>query len=337
MRRFLFVITALLLAPPLAAHQIKSVVMNLEMLSAEHVQVAYKAPLGTDGRPSPVFPLLEPACEMQRDPQSSRSVGSVQRYWVWHCPGGLEGRRLELRGLNVTTPDGIVEFTDLDGIGRVHVLDRHSPEVIFGTVSSTRKPGLAGYVLIGMEHILLGADHLLFVFCLLFILGVSGAGVRRLLVTITAFTVAHSITLAMSVLQGWQLPPTPVEAVIALSILLLAVELARHSHAGIPDTLTFRHPETVAFVFGLLHGFGFAGALADIGLPEGARGWALLLFNLGVEAGQLFFIVTLLVLTAGLRYVLRVNPAQAVAPVITLVGAVSAYWFIDRLMPVFTG
>lgn len=343
-------LACLLVTPQAVAHQIKTVVLNLELVTQEQVMVAFKSPLGTDGRPSVAFPHLTPDCEIAGMPETIRTSEGVHRYWQWQCPGGLEGRTLELRGLDVTTPDGIVEVSGPGGRQQVYVLDRHRPTARLSLDSTTRQtPRLGSYLVIGMEHILLGADHLLFVACLLLVLRRAAASVRRLLVTITAFTLAHSITLGMSVLLDWRLPPAPVEAVIALSILLLAVELARQEGGRqgreqpvpVADSLTFRHPELLAFAFGLLHGFGFAGALAEIGLPESARGMALLLFNLGVEAGQILFVGACLLVAgitarfAGGRY--RENrPAFLQFPLVTLIGALSAYWFIDRLAPVIT-
>jgi hypothetical protein len=164
-----------------------------------------------------------------------------------------------------------------------------------------------------------------------------GGDLRTLIATITAFTLAHSLTLALAVLGAWGLPAKPVELLIALSIVLLAAELARfrHSRAGgnPAPSMVFRKPWLLAFVFGLLHGFGFAGALAEIGLPEAARGWALLLFNLGVELGQLLFVAAVLLVWALLRRAggLRL-PAQARAITVTLLGGVAMYWTLDRLL-----
>ena len=184
-------------------------------------------------------------------------------------------------------------------------------------------PVWRGYLALGFEHILEGWDHLLFVTALVLIAG----GWRRAALAVTAFTVAHSITLAASVLGAVSLNPRFVEAAIALSIVLLAVELARGS-----DSLTRRYPAAVAFPFGLLHGFGFAGALAAIGLPEGEVAPALLAFNIGVEAGQLMLVAALLAAMALLR---RAAPA-ALAPTTRAasyaIGITGAFWLIDRTL-----
>ena len=176
------------------------------------------------------------------------------------------------------------------------------------------------YFLLGLEHILGGADHLLFVLGLWALWRRSGQRLTVLVGTLTAFTAAHSITLAGAALGGWQLPSGAVEACIAASILLLALELATRAHG-----LAARRPATVAFTFGLLHGFGFAGALAQTGLPEQARVWALLAFNLGVEAGQLLFVSALLLMALAARPLLRWTPVA-----LSAYGAIAAYWLLGR-------
>lgn len=194
-----------------------------------------------------------------------------------------------------------------------------------GSISATAQR----YAMLGMEHILGGIDHLLFVAGILLLV----KGTRRLLITITAFTVAHSITLAFSVFGWLALPSEPVEAVIALSIVLLAVEKVhqQRGHAG----LTSRRPWLVAFVFGLVHGLGFAGALGQLGLPPTEVPPALLFFNLGVEAGQLLFVASwfaLVWLLSCLRLTLPVR--FALAPSYAL-GIISTYWLLERTIAMF--
>jgi len=183
------------------------------------------------------------------------------------------------------------------------------------------------YTALGIEHILLGIDHLLFVFALLLIV----VGWRRLLGTITAFTLAHSITLAAATLGYVHVPQPPVEAVIALSILFLATEIV-HGQRGRPGTAE-RFPWLVAFIFGLLHGFGFAGALSEIGLPGQSIPLALLFFNVGVEVGQLIFVAV--VVGAGwlLRQVIEKTPLSY-AKIVTsyAIGSVAAFWTIERII-----
>ena len=179
------------------------------------------------------------------------------------------------------------------------------------------------YTMLGVEHILLGIDHLLFVFALLLLV----PGRRMLIWTITSFTLAHSVTLAAATLGWVRVPQAPVEAVIALSILFVAMEIV-HWKQGRPG-ITRRWPWLVAFTFGLLHGFGFAGALSEIGLPEHAIPLSLLFFNLGVEAGQLMFIAAVLLLWAGLGR-LRF-PQWAWRVPVYAIGSLAAFWTIERI------
>jgi hypothetical protein len=181
------------------------------------------------------------------------------------------------------------------------------------------------YGALGVEHILLGIDHLLFVLCLLLLV----QGTWPLIKTITAFTIAHSITLGLATLGFVNVPQQPIEAVIALSIVFLAVEVV-HARQG-RQGLTYRRPWIVAFAFGLLHGLGFAGALRDVGLAQSEIPIALLFFNLGVEVGQLAFVFAVLLALRSLQVLeVRLNPVAQLAP-IYLIGAVASYWLIERL------
>lgn len=152
----------------------------------------------------------------------------------------------------------------------------------------------------------------------------------ELVTALTAFTFAHSITLALSALGHARLPPAPVEIVIGLSILLLGVELTKHASRA--DTLTYRHPELVALAFGLLHGFGFAGALADIGLPSDARATALLLFNVGVEVGQLAFVASVLLAATLARGLAGAHEARVRVAMANGIGVAAAYWVTERVV-----
>jgi hydrogenase/urease accessory protein HupE len=186
------------------------------------------------------------------------------------------------------------------------------------------------YTRLGIEHIWLGLDHLLFVACLLFIARTP----RRLLITITGFTAAHSLTLILSILSWVRLPVPPVEAAIALSILFLVCEIAR----PLANSWTWRHPVLVSSLFGLLHGFGFASVLRDIVLPQTQLPAALLTFNLGVEIGQLLFVAACLLLYAGAKRLLphwqrlpRLPHYLACYPV----GTLASFWLFDRLSGFF--
>ena len=335
MRVFLLAALCLLMGQA-QAHQFQTLAVSIEEQPQDRVSVVLKTSLGRDDRPSNIAPRLEPACEPIGLARQQRLDDLLLRVWQLHCPGGLQGRVLKVNGLGPTAPDVVVSVRYLDGGSQTQVLDRREYWLVLGEdVAEATVTGLTAYLPIGVMHILSGPDHLLFVLCLMLVVAAMQFSWRRLLTTITAFTLAHSLTLAASALYGFTLPSTSVEAVIALSILLLAVELAkRYQHPLSTPGLSLRYPAAVAFGFGLLHGFGFAGALAQIGLPDEAAGWALLLFNVGVEAGQLLFVVATLALLWLLRRGLQ-NPSPAlVSLLVNAIGAVSAYWFIDRLMPV---
>ena len=188
----------------------------------------------------------------------------------------------------------------------------------------------ATYLRLGVEHILFGIDHLLFVLALVILV----QGGRRLVATITAFTLAHSLTLAGATLGLVRIPQRPVEAVIALSIMFVATEVV-HGREGRPG-LTAERPWVVAFTFGLLHGFGFAGALREVGLPQQAIPVALLFFNVGVELGQLLFIAFVLAVAALVRRIAQrvalPRPAWAWRVPANAIGTVAAYWTIGRVV-----
>jgi hydrogenase/urease accessory protein HupE len=243
---------------------------------------------------------------------------------------GSEGLRgaLEVDGVGERYSAALVKIFWLDGQSTVHTLTSAQPAVqLFGSADDRRSMVeiANAYGVLGVEHILSGFDHLLFVLALLFLVGFN----RRLVLTITAFTVAHSLTLALSALGWLTLRPPPVEATIALSIALVAAEALNGR-----QTLARRWPALVAFMFGLVHGLGFAGALREIGLPQNHLPAALLTFNLGVEAGQLL-VVAAAYLAAR---VLARAPALVAArvPALYAIGAVAAYWSIGRLVALVT-
>lgn len=244
--------------------------------------------------------------------------GCVAEATVLRCgPRGLSGS-LTIQGVGERYSAALVKVFWLDGESRVYTLTKAQPTVqLFGAANDPRGMGeiASAYALLGVEHILGGIDHLLFVISLLFLVGFQ----RRLVWTITAFTAAHSLTLACSALGLLTLRSAPVEASIALSIVLVAGE-ALHRR----DTLARRWPAAVAFLFGLVHGLGFAGALKEIGLPENHLLVALLTFNVGVELGQLLTVGACWCLW---RFTSRWPALQRTRTVLLyMIGAVAAYW-----------
>lgn len=242
---------------------------------------------------------------------------------VVHCgPEGLRGT-LAVKGIGRSFSVAIVRVYWLDGGSRVYSLTSAQPEVrLFGGPDDRRGMGeiAQAYSVLGVEHILTGYDHLAFVLALLFLVGFN----KRLLFTITAFTAAHSLTLALSALGWLTLRPPAVEATIALSIMLVASE-ALHKEM----TLTKRWPALVAFLFGLVHGLGFAGALKEVGLPQEHLAVALLTFNAGVEVGQLLVVAIAFAIYGAFSRQLQFAAARTAA--LYAIGSVAAYWSIARI------
>ena len=279
-------------------------------------------------------PLLPPPCRIlssgwEDAPTVERvhNTGLIRR-WTYDCgPAGLEGRRIAVEGLERTDLSVLLRAVLGDGRTARTILQPDSTSYLIPKLPTSMQ--VAGdYLVLGIGHILSGFDHLLFVLGLLLLVRAR----RALLLTVTAFTLGHSVTLALAALGLVQLPSAPVELAIALSIWILALELTRgegkRSWAG-------RSPWRMAALFGLLHGFGFASALAEAGLPQGDIPLALLCFNSGIEVGQLAFIVVALTLQAALGWLLRRGGAEfGVQPLRTpaayLIGAISTYWCLHR-------
>lgn len=235
----------------------------------------------------------------------------------------LANTQLTITQLNTTGTDVLVDVRLLNEEHHSFLLQPTKNSVIIPEAPSKWKVAKT-YIILGVEHILFGFDHLLFVLALIMIT----KGFKKLIKTITAFTVAHSITLSFSALGIANLPGPPVEAVIALSIVFMALEILKMQH-GQP-TLTSQKPWLVAFSFGLLHGFGFAGALQDIGLPQNEIPLALATFNIGIELGQIMFVIIVLVVMQLLKYVvpkaLRFSKLVPYA-----IGSMAAFWLIERI------
>src|SRR5688572_7188751 len=257
-------------------------------------------------------------------PQALFVSNAFVERWQISRPDGLVGETVGIDGLAGGVTDVIVRVERLDGTSQMERLLPQSPQ--FTVKPSTGTAEVAwSYLVLGVEHILTGVDHLLFVLALLLIV----RGGKRILITITAFTVAHSITLVAATLGWVHVPGPPVEAIIALSIVFVAAEVV-HGLRGKPG-LTARAPWVVAFSFGLLHGFGFAGALAEVGLPEKAIPVALLTFNVGVELGQLIFVGIVLAARALIaRWRL---PSVAWTPYAApyAIGTVAMFWVVERI------
>jgi hydrogenase/urease accessory protein HupE len=250
----------------------------------------------------------------------------VERRVVEAESGTLAGKRIEFVGLQATITDVLVRVQTLDGVYSTTLVKPSQPWI---GISVSKGPlAVAGaYLVHGIKHILFGVDHLLFVLALVLIV----RSYRVLLLTITSFTIAHSITLALATLGFVHVPGPPVEAAIALSILLVAVEIVRRERGQ--SGMTAKWPWVVAFSFGLLHGFGFAGALTAIGLPQSDIPLALFTFNVGVEVGQLIFISVVIGAISIAKFIKVPTVVRIYAkPIATyLIGIIATFWFFERL------
>ncbi|MBI1340477.1 HupE/UreJ family protein [bacterium] len=321
-RLFLLLALAAGAAQPALAHEVRPAYLEIREIGPALYDVLWKTP--AQGRMRLALDVDLPSdCESIAAPRTVLVDAAVLARWREQCAEPLTGRTIRIAALDATLTDAIVRFEPEEGPARLLRLTADSPAAILPASQSFAD--VAGtYFGLGVEHILLGVDHLLFVLALLLLI----RSPARLIGAITAFTAAHSITLAGATFGVLYLPPAPVEAAIALSIMFVAVEVlhARDGRTGVAH----RWPWIVSFAFGLLHGFGFAGALHDIGLPEGAVPAALLFFNLGVEAGQLLFVAACL----AVFWLARRAPSLShrwvqLAPTYAI-GVAAAYWFIER-------
>jgi hydrogenase/urease accessory protein HupE len=311
-------------AAPAMAHEARPAYLEITENEAGRFDVLWKTPV-LAGRRLHVEPRFPEACRAVVPPQERALTGALVERSILACGTiGLRGQRVEFPGLQATITDVLVRTSFADGTISTTLVRPSRPYVDIAAAKGALQIARA-YLAHGVQHILLGFDHLLFVLGLMLV--VSGLG--RLVKTVTAFTVAHSITLALATLGYVRVPGPPVEAAIALSILLLAVEIIR-VRRGEPS-FTSQRPWVVAFAFGLLHGFGFAGALAEVGLPQSDIPLALFAFNVGVEVGQLMFVAACLVLALLLRRARMAWPVWASAVPPYALGSLAAFWFFDRL------
>jgi hypothetical protein len=302
--------------------------LALQETSPGSFDLVWKVPTA-EGPPPAIYPVFPVNCAMSKPLVAEQAAGAIIARGSVECGAkGLTGAAIAISGLNVTILDVLVRITFADGTSIQHMLKPLETSFIVHKDGKNRIDAW-GYITLGVGHILYGIDHLLFVLGLLLI--VRGSGV--LLKTITAFTVAHTITLGLAVFGVVHIAPTPVEAVIALSIVFLAVELAQH-HRG-KEGLTYRQPWIVAFAFGLLHGFGFSGTLSRLGIPSGDIPQALLFFNLGVEAGQIAFVAVFLGFVHSLRSLEIRWPGWSQRVPAYAIGSIAFFWFIQRCAIIF--
>lgn len=332
--RRLLALAALLagLPGPAPAHELQPGFLELrESAPAGTYEVLWKLPsLGeaSDVR-MPIVPVFPERCRQAEAVRVDRAGTAWVHAARIACQGGLAGQVLAFDGLAGFATDVLVRVQHADGVVETHVVKPMAPAVTLRAAESAR--GAATYLYLGVEHILLGVDHLLFVLGLLLIV----SGRWALVKTVTAFTVAHSLTLAVATFGLVQVPPGPLNAAIALSILFLGLEVVRRWRGQ--SSLTIRHPWAVAFAFGLLHGLGFASGLAALGLPRAEIPLALLLFNVGVELGQLAFVLAVLLLARAWRLLHIEWPLLVQRLPGYAVGTLGAFWTFQRVAMMLKG
>jgi hypothetical protein len=324
---------ALLLATPALAHRLSPAYFGLTETAPNVFAVQWKVSI-SGGLAAVLEPQVPPGCSIANGVRTTTLDDVRLQHATLECPDGLAGKPFTVKGLAQTQTDVLLRVDYLDGSSSNQRLTPDAPDVTIPARPSAFEV-VRTYTVLGVEHILLGIDHLLFVLALLLLVN----GVGRLVATVTAFTVAHSVTLGAATLGFVHVPSAPVEAIIALSILFLASELARRRGAsGARDdaaNLTSRFPWVVAFSFGLLHGFGFAGALSEVGVPQQAVPLALLFFNVGVEIGQLTFIAAVF----GFAWLVQLTAVRVPSiwqrTVAYGIGSVAAFWVVERTVAIF--
>jgi len=313
-----------LLSSPVFAHELRPAYLELRQTGAETYDVFWKVPGRGENLRLGLYVQFPEGCANLSEPRASFANNAFSERWSVKRAGGLAGGVIHIAGLSATKTDVLVRLERLDGTTQVTRLTPSSPSFVVEAAPGAIQVAIT-YVKLGIEHILSGIDHLLFVLALIIITG----GGWKLVKTVTAFTVSHSITLSLAALGFVHVPQQPVEAIIALSIVFVASEIL-HGRQGRPG-ITARAPWIVTFSFGLLHGLGFAGGLSEIGLPEGHIPLALLFFSVGVEAGHFLFIGAVLALVAAGRRMSLPAPPWVQPALPYAIGSVAMFWVIQRV------
>lgn len=313
---------------PAHAHEVRPGYIEITEVARDSFDIVWKQPVRSAGANAvaglglrPVFPEN---CARLGDSRMRRLPGALVEKFSLTCYGGLFGQSVGVEGLQRTITDVLVQLALIEG-GRYSLrLTADAPVQTFSGGGTF----LMAYFGLGVEHLVLGLDHILFVLGLVLLV----RGWRSLIYVITAFTLAHSLTLGLSMLGRISAPSAVVEAIIALSILFVAIELLQPPEKR--SALAARYPQAMAFGFGLLHGFGFAGVLGEIGLPRDVELAALALFNIGLEVGQLLVVAAMVLFMRFVKPALLAHekwaPALQQVPIIAI-GGISVYWLLDRL------
>ena len=312
------------------ADDLRPASLTIQQVQPSAFDISWTVPLKNGVRPN--FSVEFSGDKRQTSPKIIRRLNNTSRE-SWRIEtkrnpagiDGLAGETITIVGLRGSTYEVLLRLVDENNQTITAVLNTDKPDYVVPAMDTFEgEDTIIAYIGLGIEHILIGLDHLLFVACLVYISGTR----RKLLLTITGFTIAHSVTLILAATEVLVIPLPPVEAVIALSIVFLAWEIAKNREAS----LSLRYPILVSSSFGLLHGFGFASVLADIGLPENEKLSALLCFNIGVEIGQLLFVASLFFVFWGLKKLYRPLLMQMLRfPTSYACGVLATFWMFERL------
>jgi hydrogenase/urease accessory protein HupE len=307
--------------PQVNAHQFAPALLELEELDSQQIKVRWKEPV-IRVMGSQLQPVLPVDCTNVTTPNVNEIGSGRVSQWNITCSTPLIGKTVAVENIASSGANVLLRIKFLDGHTLRQVLSPDTPRLIIPDRENKLVVFIA-YVKLGIEHILTGPDHLLFVLGLTLLV----RGGKRLLATITAFTIGHSITLALAALGWIHLSTRPIEAAIALSIYILAVELTNSNKSNFLST----YPWLMAGAFGLLHGLGFAGALVQVGLPDGDIPLALFSFNVGIECGQLAFISVVLAVWFALRKLPIKWPSILIKTPAYVIGSLSVFWFLQRI------
>ena len=310
-----------------AAHEVRPCYLEITEAADHSIRVLWKMP-ATGDYGLPLHPAIS-AGWLGKTPDQTLldGVELVQRWTIAAPHAPIKGQTIDVAGLEKTITDVLLRVQFADGTELVRLIHPSDP-VFTIPADASSSIGVSSYLLLGIHHIWTGVDHLLYVLGLMLLV----RNLRTLLGTLTAFTVAHSITLALATLNIVNVPPAPVEAAIALSIVYVAVELMRPKDQR---GLAGRRPWLIAFAFGLLHGLGFATALRQVGLPSHDIPEALFLFNVGIEAGQIAFVAAALAVLGTLRALVPILEFRAQQAVPYIVGSLASFWLIERSLVAF--
>jgi hydrogenase/urease accessory protein HupE len=326
-----------LLSGPAYPDELRPGYLEIRQTTSDTYNLLFKIPAQGEDLRLGIYLALPEGTQDTTPPRASFGNGAYVERRTIRRDGGLAGLAINIQGLSATSTDVLVRIGSLGGAVQT---ERLTPTRTSFVVEATPHAGevAVSYLRLGIEHILSGFDHLLFVLALVILV----RDWRRVILTVTAFTVAHSLTLAVATLGFVSVPGPPIEAAIALSIVLVAVEII-NERSGKPS-FAARWPWLIAFCFGLLHGFGFAGALAEVGLPHHAIPVALLFFNLGVEIGQLVSVTVIMAASWIFRRGIALHVKSASVPqavnrldfaVAYVIGTVAAFWLIERTYAFF--